>query len=267
MFSLIHVRTSIARSLSFSTRYVPGATALLRTRAYSAKAAGAPKAKLESSAIRAANALLENGAPKPEKDFAEFTNLELRVWKTETMEALNMPATEFQLGKAKAMIADGAPNGDQVRDDMPFREMRVWLSKAKAAMGNWNYGDRMQLAAGRELPASRRDVRRARELATTAGLTPPYNQDSTTLQRGEVLDFIRLCKDELVRQGRPAYVPNPEQRALPATFNEREWLKRRDVRLPEEATRGEASDRIAELMAAEKAQTEQAEAAAQREGA
>ncbi|KZO95326.1 hypothetical protein CALVIDRAFT_167211 [Calocera viscosa TUFC12733] len=150
MFSLLHARTSIARSLSFSTRHVPGATVLLRTarpwicpgrsqadasqRAYSAKAAGAPKRKPSPSAIRVADKLLEKGAPKPEKDFAEFTELELREWQVETMEALDMPATEYQLAQAKAMIADGAPNGDQVRDDVTFREMRVWLSKAKAAV-------------------------------------------------------------------------------------------------------------------------------------
>ncbi|KZO95327.1 hypothetical protein CALVIDRAFT_538113 [Calocera viscosa TUFC12733] len=262
MFSLVRTRAGIARSCLSSTSLVPRRTGLGHTRPYyeEPNAARKPVTRARRSftpahkrtalsaptarAVDMAHELVSHGAPKPDKPFSSFSNEALNNWIRLALQTTDPPATPGQYSLAKKLIAKGVP-GAQLREGMSYHEMAEWLDTVKDATGIWFHEMTKPPAAMREALASVGALKRAAQFAASSGLTPPYNEANASV--ADVTDFIEACHNELLKQGKPAYLAREENRDATPTEGQKKWLKRNGVELPESATRGEASDKITEM--------------------
>ncbi|KZO95322.1 hypothetical protein CALVIDRAFT_564740 [Calocera viscosa TUFC12733] len=191
-----------------------------------------------------ARRLVEHSAPGAEKLHKNVTAEQLSAWITKALETTPIPPTPSQLAAVRHMIEAGAPNADQVHEKMTYQEISNWINQSKV-YGNYVPPKKIPSGNSRFRPATATQLELARRLSASMGLTAPYPEATAT--KGDVSDFISYCRAELLKQGKPLFLPREEERDFPATDRQRLKLERMEVVLGPDATRGEASDRISEI--------------------
>ncbi|EJU02192.1 hypothetical protein DACRYDRAFT_21930 [Dacryopinax primogenitus] len=194
-----------------------------------------------SKQIALARLFVEHGAPNAERLHKDITMQEMREWLDQAAETTPMPATPTQLVLARHLVENGAPCADELKEGMTFNEMRQWLFKVQMA-GNYFPRRSVPLGLARKQPSSNTQYELARRLADSAGIQLTF--DPTNSTRGEVSDFIARCRVELLNQGKPAFIPSPEERDMPPSPGQKRKATYMGINIPENATKGSLSDLI-----------------------